>query len=78
MAIVFDGQVYDDKSQIPDMGSIECVGSEGYKRFYSGLSVDMPGKLPTYDNLATDSTAKALDTGDFYYYHAPSKTWYLQ
>lgn len=78
MAIVFDGQIYNDISEIPQMGSIECVGVDGYKRHYSGLSADIPGKLPKYDDLATDSTAKTLDTGDFYYYHAPSKTWYLQ
>lgn len=76
--IIFDGQEYEDESQIPDMGSLECVDVDGNKRSYSGLSADMPSKLPKYDNLGTDSTAKALDNGDFYYYHAPSKTWYKQ
>ena len=75
---IFDGHTYQVGEEIPDLGSFECVGTEGNKRFYSGLSVDAPAKLPKYDNLATDSTAKCLDTGDFYYYHAPTKTWYKQ
>lgn len=74
---VYDGQTYDVGEEIWDLGSFECVGTEGNKRFYSGLSADV-AKLPKYDNLGTDSTAKCLDTGDFYYYHAKSKTWYLQ
>lgn len=76
--ILHDGQMYKEGEAVPDLGSVECIGTEGNKRFYSGLSADIPAKLPKYDNLATDSTAKCLDTGDFYYYHAPSKTWYKQ
>lgn len=76
--IVVDGQVYKEGETIWDLGSFECVGTDGNKRFYSGLSADAPAKLPKYENLATDSTAKCLDTGDFYYYHSPSKSWYLQ
>lgn len=78
MSIWFDGHEYENEKDIPDFGSIENVGSDGNRRYYSGLSVDMPAKLPKYDDLATDSSAKALDNGEFYYYHAPSKTWYLQ
>ncbi len=76
--IKVDGHTYNTGDVIPDFGSIKNVGHDGNRRYYSGLSVDMPDKLPKYDDLETDSTAKALDTGDFYYYHAPSKTWYLQ
>ena len=76
--MIVDGQEYKKGEEIWDLGSFECTGTEGKKRFYSGLSVDAPHKLPTYDDLATDSTAKCLDTGDFYYYHAPSKRWYQQ
>lgn len=75
---IFDGHTYQVGEEIPDLGSFECVGFEGNKRFYSGLSKDAPAKLPKYDDLATDSTAKCIDNGDFYYYHAPSKEWYLQ
>ena len=75
---IFDGHTYQVGEEIPDLGSFECVGFEGNKRFYSGLSKDAPTKLPKYDDLATDSTAKCIDNGDFYYYHAPSKEWYLQ
>ena len=75
---IFDGHIYRAGEEIPDLGSFECVGYEGNKRFYSGLSKDAPDKLPKYDDLATDSTAKCIDNGDFYYYHAPTKEWYLQ
>lgn len=78
MAILFDGHIYENKDDLPDLGSIVNVGSDGNRRYYSGLSSDMPHKLPKYDDLDTDSTAKALDNGDFYYYHAPTKTWNLQ
>lgn len=76
--MIVDGQYYRKGEEIWDLGSFECVGTEGKKRFYSGLSADAPAKLPKYDNLATDSSAKCLDNGDFYYYHAPSKTWHKQ
>ena len=75
---LYDGQWYEPGEDIWDLGSFECVGTEGHKRFYSGLSADAPTKLPKYDNLRTDSIAKCLDTGDLYYYHAPTKTWYKQ
>ena len=74
---VVDGHIYEDGAVIPDLGSLECTGYEGKKRFYTGLSADFD-KLPKYDDLATDSTVKFIDTGDFYYYHAPTKTWYKQ
>ena len=74
---LFDGQTYQPGEEIHDLGSFECVDYSGNKRYYSGLSADVD-KLPKYDNLATDSTAKCLDTGDFYYYYAPTKTWYQQ
>ena len=74
---VYDGQIYEDNAPVHDLGSFECTGTEGNKRFYTGFSADV-GKLPKYDDLATDSTAKCLDTGDFYYYHAPTKTWNQQ
>ena len=75
--IVVDGQIYKEGETVHDLGSFECVGTDGNKRFYSGLSADV-NKLPKYENLATDSSSKCLDTGDFYFYHSPSKTWYLQ
>lgn len=74
---IVDGHIYHEGDEIPDLGSFECVEADGLKRSYSGLSTDI-AKLPKYDDLATDSNAKCLDTGDFYYYHAPTKTWYLQ
>lgn len=78
MAKIVDGHTYNDGDTVWDLGSFDCIGVEGNKRHYSGLSADAPAKLPKYDDLGTDSTAKCLDTGDFYFYHAPTKTWYLQ
>ena len=73
---VVDGQMYKDEEQVHDLGSFECVATEGKnKRSYEGLSADV-NKLPTYDDLEAGSTALCLDTGDFYKYHAKSKTWY--
>lgn len=77
VATVYDGQTYQVGEEIPDLGSFECVSVEGNKRSYSGLSKDV-SKLPKYDNLATNSSAQCLDTGDFYFYHAPTKKWYKQ
>jgi len=74
---VVDGQTYYPGQEIWDLGSFVCTDVDGNKRSYSGLSADVD-KLPKYDDLGTDSSAKCLDTGDFYYYHAPSKTWFLQ
>ena len=74
---VVDGKIYKDDEPVHDLGSFVCTSSEGRKRHYSGYSADV-SKLPTYDNLETDSTAKCLDTGDFYYYYAPTKTWVKQ
>lgn len=77
MAIIHDGQIYNDGDPVHDLGSFQLTGYDGNKRFYTGLSADV-GKLPKYDNLATDSTARCIDTGDFYYYNAEIKTWHRQ
>lgn len=71
-----DGQIYEDHEQVHDLGSFECVSVDGKnQRNYEGLSVDAT-KLPKYDDLEAGSTAFCLDTGDFYKYHAKTKTWY--
>ena len=73
---VVDGQIYTDDAPVHDLGSFECVSKEGVnQRNYEGLSTDVD-KLPKYDDLEAGSTALCLDTGDFYKYHAKSKTWY--
>jgi len=73
---IVDGQIYKDDEPVWDLGSWECVGVDGKnQRNYEGLSTDID-KLPTYDNLEAGSTAFCLDNGDFYKYHAKSKTWY--
>ena len=71
----FDGQWYQKGDEIWDLGSFQCTGTEGTKRSYEGLSAHV-SKLPKYENLATGSSALCLDTGDYYKYHAPTKTWY--
>ena len=76
--IVYDGQNYKIGDEIWDLGSFECCDVDGSKRHYLGLSADAPAKLPKYDNLGTGSSARCLDTGDYYEYHAPSKKWYQQ
>lgn len=76
--IIYDGQHYKEGEEIWDLGSFDCVEVEGSKRHYLGLSSDAPMKLPKYDNLGTGSTARCLDNGDYYEYHAPTKEWYPQ
>ena len=74
--IEHDGQYYNEGEPVHDLGSFECIDKEdSNQRNYEGLSADVD-KLPTYDNLEAGSTAFCLDTGDFYKYHAKSKTWY--
>lgn len=73
--IAYDGQFYDNATDIPDLGSIECINIEGIKREYRGLSIDA-GKLPKYDDLGTGSSCLMQDTGEYYEYNAKTKTWY--
>lgn len=73
--VIYDGQVYKKGETIHDLGSFECTEVEGLKRSYEGLSKDV-SKLPKYPTLGTGSLALCLDTGDFYRYHNPTKTWY--
>lgn len=74
---VVDGQIYEDDEPVWDLGSF-VSNSEGTLRAYKGLAADAPDKLPTYDNLETGSTAHCIDNGDYYIYHAQTKTWYKQ
>ena len=60
MAVVFDGQIYENENDIPDMGSIQCVEVRGNQRDYQGFVQDKQ-KLPKYDDLATGSSAKLVD-----------------
>ena len=73
---VVDGQNYEAGEEIWDLGSWECFKVEdGNQRHYQGISTDVD-KLPKYGNLEGGSTAMCLDTGDYYRYHAKSKTWF--
>lgn len=76
--IEHDGQYYAEGEQVWDLGSFECIdGQDVNQRNYQGFSTDV-NKLPKYDNLEAGSTAYCLDTGDYYIYHAKTKTWVLQ
>lgn len=75
---VVDGQIYHDGETVHDLGSFECVGVEaGNVRTYNGLSADV-GKLPAYPNLGAGSMALCLDTGEAYFYHKKTGSWYKQ
>lgn len=73
-AIIFDGQKYDDESEIWDLGSFVCVDVDGNRRHYEGLSVDAPAKLPHY--VDSGSSALCLDTGDYWKFLKSTDTWY--
>ena len=60
MAVVFDGQTYENESEIPNMGSIQCVEVRGNQRDYQGFVQDSQ-KLPKYDDLGTGSSATLID-----------------
>lgn len=70
---VYDGQLYQIGEEIPDLGSWQCVGMQGGKRTYWGLSEDVD-KLPKY--CVTGSKALCLDNGDVYLWHNSPKEWY--
>lgn len=73
--MVVDGITYNKGEEIPDLGSWECIRSEGMQRFYYGLSMDV-NKLPKYDCLDSGSKAQCTDTGEVYAYLSSTKTWY--
>lgn len=77
---VYDGQTYRAGEEIWDLGSLQCVETDGNKREYQGLLEDKE-KLPKYDDLATGSSATLIDkTGSestvFAKYDSQTKTWY--
>ena len=80
MAVVFDGQTYENENDIPDMGSIQCVEARGNQRDYQGFVQDSQ-KLPKYDDLGTGSNATLIDPNGtestiIGKYDALTKTWY--
>ena len=59
--VVVDGKAYEDISQAPDLGSLECVDdTRGNQRDYLGFVQDKL-KLPKYDDLETGSSATLID-----------------
>lgn len=72
---IFDGQLYNEGDEIPDLGSFVATSVDGNIRDYEGLSKDFD-KLPKYNDLGTGSSAFLIDTGQLYEYEATTKTWY--
>lgn len=72
-AMSYDGVFYKKGEELPNLGSWECVESNGMKRDYEGLSKDVD-KLPHY--VDTGSSALCLDTSDLYEFHKGTDTWY--
>lgn len=74
--IIYDGQVYERKEDIPDLGSLVCTSTNGNMRSYDGHFSDRH-KLPKYDNMSTGSSAFLSDNGNFvlFKYYADTKTW---
>lgn len=74
--IIYDGQIYNDPSEVPNLGSLVATSVDGNIRNYEGHYSDR-NKLPKYDNLATGSSAFLSDNGTFRLmkYYADTKTW---
>lgn len=78
--IEIDGQTYNAGDVIPDLGSLECIGSSGNQRAYFGFLED-ESKLPKYKNLATGSSATLVDRNRVestivLRYHSLTEEWY--
>lgn len=67
-----DGQYYRSGENVPDMGSIVCVSTNGNVRNYEGLSKDVD-KLPYY--VGTGSSFMATDTADIYKFEKTKNEW---
>ena len=72
-----DGHLYNNASEVPDMGTIVCTSFVGKLRNYAGLLSDKD-KLPVYDDLKTGSTASLVsDDGiSVFMYESTTKKWY--
>lgn len=71
--IVKDGQTYQSKEEVWDLGSLTVVKVQGKIRHYQGLSKDVD-KMPHYCD--TGSSCFLLDTGEMYQYLKETDTWY--
>ena len=73
---VIDGQTYKSGDELPDLGSLVCVSSDGNMRDYEGLLSDV-SKLPHY--VESGSSALLYDgqgNTEVYEFHKPTNTWY--
>ena len=67
-----DGQYSRSGENVPDMGSIVCVSTNGNVRNYEGLSKDVD-KLPHY--VGTGSSFMTTDTSDIYKFEKTKNEW---
>lgn len=72
--IIIDGQTYRKGDVIHDLGSWDCIDTDGSKRYYWGKSSEVD-KLPHY--VASGSTALCVDAGELYGFYAPGSKWFL-
>ena len=73
---VIDGQTYKSGDELPDLGSLVCVSSDGNMRDYEGLLSDV-SKLPHY--VESGSSALLYDgqgNTEVYEFQKPTNTWY--
>jgi len=79
MRIIVDGQVYEREQDVPEFGSIECVGVDGQSnvRQYQCLSADVSKLNQFLTYPASGSTCLVLDTSQMYVFSKSSETWYL-
>ena len=64
--------------ELRDIGSFECVATSGInQKHYEGLSTDVD-KILAVNDLGAGSSISCVDNGDYYKFHAKSKTWYKQ
>lgn len=64
--VIHDGQQYESKADVPDLGSIRCVSNEGKKRNYILKEADAD-KLALITYVADGSTARVVDGDQDYY-----------
>lgn len=75
MSILHDGILYENESDVHDLGSWVCTSfneSNAMIRHYEGLSTDF-SKLPTY--VETGSSALCLDNGEYYKFEKTRNSW---
>lgn len=79
--VIQDGRTYQPGEDVPDLGSITCVGVDGNIRSYTGLVSDVPKLMAAsltekYDDLETGSGITCSDSPEIYKYAKETRQWY--